>query len=97
MVAGRDSLHYPFHSSKGRSHKLLRKAILKHSKDEKKREEEEMDQQLESIPLLQKEIFDLKELINQKDNEIDLYSSDRKILTKLLKMGVIDRDSNPLK
>ena len=70
---------------------------MKHSKDEKKREEEEKNQQLDSIPSLQKEIFDLKELINQKDNEIDLFYDDSKILTKLLEMGVIDRDGNPLK
>ena len=77
---------------KGRSHQLLRKAVLKKEKEQKNLEELNKNEQLKSIPYLQKEIHDLKKELTDKDKELELYEKDAELLKELHRQGYIDDD-----
>ena len=87
-----------YHSivNKGRSHKLLRKYLLRKEKEKKISDAEIVKQDLDSIPNLMNEITDLKNEIMLRDAQIDRLEEDRTILKDLFEKGVIDEEGNLL-
>ena len=82
---------------KGKSHKLLRKALLKDEKEDKKREIEEAKDQVSSIPGLISEIDQLRAEIQLKTEKIEVDEKDQDILSKLFDMGIIDANGDLIK
>ena len=83
--------------NKGRSHKLLRKYLLRKEKEQKIFDEARDKECIESIPSLMNEINDLKNEIMLKDEEIFRLEEDQSILKNLFDKGVIDGEGNVLK
>ena len=79
---------------KGKSHKLLHKALLNDTKVTKKLEEEELNKKIESIHNLKNEIDQLRSEIQKKNIEIDSYGKDQEILSKLYDIDIIDENGD---
>ena len=62
----------------------------------KKEKEREFKEVCESISILQREIEDLEVLIDEKDQEIKMRKDDRKNLSRLYDLGIIDEQGNPI-
>ena len=75
---------------KGKSHKLLRKALIKDNRDAKRFEEEKVKDAIDSIPNLHYEIDRLKEELEQKDKELNEREEQRRMLARLFESGVIN-------
>ena len=82
--------------SKGKSHKLLRKTLLKDKNIEKKESEKEQMEALVLVPELKKQIYELQEILEEKELELDNRSKDSVILEKLFNKGLIDGEGNPI-
>ena len=82
--------------SKGKSHKLLRKTLLKGKNIEKKESEKEQMEALLLVPELKKQIYELQEILEEKELELENRSKDSVILEKLLNKGLIDGEGNPI-
>ena len=80
---------------KGRSHQLLKKALLKRENDSIKEKEIKNQKLLESIPNLYDQIEDLKEALYRKEEEVKQFEEDSQILKDLHKQGYIDSNGNP--
>ena len=96
MVAGRFAHYLTKLVSKGRSHHLLRKKLLRDQREEKNKIEEEKEQALLSITPMRREIDELKQELQNKEKEVMEFSKDSEILRSLYDRGVIDLDGNPL-
>ena len=81
---------------RGKSHKLLRKALIKEEKSAKILEQEELKKEVMSIPSLKYEISQLRNEILSKEEEIEKNRHDSGILVRLFDMGVIDENGNLL-
>ena len=81
-------------AEKGKSHKLLRKALLRDRKIIKEEENKELDRAVKSIPGLVDEINQLLFEIQEKNDKIQAYDKDQEILIKLFDMGVINGDGD---
>ena len=75
---------------KGKSHKLLSKALIKDNRDAKRLEEEKVKDFIDSIPDLHDEIDKLKEELELKDKELKEHEEQRKMLARLFESGVIN-------
>ena len=75
---------------KGKSHKLLRKALIKNSRDAKRLEEEKVKYAIDSIPIHHDEIDRLKEELEQKDKKLNEREEQRRMLARLFESGVIN-------
>ena len=82
--------------AKGRSHRLLRKALIKHEKDKKAETLLKDKQMLKLIPSLREEIEELKHMLIEKDRKIEEYSEDTDILKRLYEDGIIDINGDPI-
>ena len=82
--------------SKGKSHKLLRKTLLKDKNIEKKESEKEQMKALVLVPELKKQIYELHEILEEKELELDNKFKDLVILEKLFNKGLIDGEGNPI-
>ena len=80
-----------------KSHKLLRKALLKDEKKTKEREVKEVKDKVNSIPGLIDEIEELRAEIRYKTEKIEEYEKDQSILSKLYDMGIIDENGDLVK
>ena len=83
-------------AQKGCSHQLLRKAIIK-KENERKSEEEEEEKNRESVnPVseLEETIKELREELNQKNQQIEDFERDSENLKDLYAKGIIDLDGN---
>ena len=96
MVAGRLVHFISIIVSKGRSHHLLRKKLLRDQREEKNKIEEEKEQALLSITPMRREIDELKQELQNKEKELMEFNKDSEILRSLYERGVIDLDGNPL-
>ena len=96
MVAGRLVHFISIIVSKGRSHHLLRKKLLRDQREEKDKIEEEKEQALLSITPMRREIDELKQELQNKEKELMEFNKDSEILRSLYERGVIDLDGNPL-
>ena len=83
--------------NKGRSHRLLRKSLLRKEKEVKAAEAAREKEDREFIPSLMNEINDLKNEFMQRDVEIDSFETNRLILKDLFDKGIIDGEGNALK
>ena len=81
---------------KGRSHQLLKKAVLKNSKEAKLKEDLKNKKLLESIPSLYDQIEELKEKLYRKEEELKGFEDDSLLLKQLHKQGYIDSEGNPI-
>ena len=80
--------------SKGKSHMLLRKSLLRGKKDEHREKEKEMKEELDIVPELKEEIKDLKLQLEETAEELERRDKDAIILLNLFEKGIIDRDGN---
>ena len=80
---------------KGRSHQLLKKALLKRENDSIKKKDIKNQKLLESIPNLYDQIEDLKEALYRKEEEVKQFEEDSQILKDLHKQRYIDSNGNP--
>ena len=96
MVAGRFAHYLTKLVSKGRSHHLLQKKLLRDQREEKNKIEEEKEQALLSITPIRREIDELKQELQNKEKEVMEFSKDSEILRSLYDRGVIDLDENSL-
>ena len=81
---------------KGKSHKLLRKTLLKDKNIKKKESEQELKEALLLVPELKKQIYELQDNLEEKEHELENKSKNSEILAKLFKMGLIDAEGNPI-
>ena len=81
---------------KGPSHQLLKKAVLKNSKEAKLKEDLKIKKVLESIPSLYDQIEELKEKLYGKEEELNGFEDDSLLLKQLHKQGYIDSEGNPI-
>ena len=81
-------------SSKGRSHQLLKKAILKKENEVKKEEELREKELLKSIPMLHDQIEDLKEALYRKEEELKQFEEDYDILKELHKQSILMKEED---
>ena len=82
--------------TKGKSHNLLRKKLLRDEKEQANRIEKEKNDELKAVDALQEEVNNLKEELKQRDYELEKIENDQKILHTLYKDGVIDEHGNLL-
>ena len=82
---------------KGKSHMLLRKAILQDQRTANKNKEKELKDVADLVPELKNEINKLAEELDAKDKNIEEYEKQRLMLAKLYEVGVIDEDGNLIK
>ena len=75
---------------KWKSHKLLRKALIKDNRDSKRHEVEKVKDAIDSIPNIHDEIDGLKEELEQKDKELNEREEQRRMLVRLFESGVIN-------
>ena len=75
---------------KGKSHKLMRKALINDNRDSKRHEEEKVKDAIDSIQNIHDEIDRLKEELEQKDKELNEREEQRRMLVRLLESGVIN-------
>ena len=95
MVSGKIMNLIAWLVSKGRSHHLLKKKLLKDEKEKRNRAEEEKERAINSIAPMRKAIQELKKELSEKEKELESYSKDSDILHSLFERGVIDIDGNP--
>ena len=81
-------------AEKGKSHKLLHKALLRDRKIIKEEENKELDRAVKSIPGLVDGINQLRFEIQEKNDKIQAYDKDQEILSKWFDMGVINEDGD---
>ena len=81
---------------KGRSHHLLKKALLKKKHDALMETEATNKKHLETIPALCEQIEDLKEALYRKEEEMKRFEDDAAILKDLYEKGIIDSNGDPI-
>ena len=81
-------------ASKGKSHLLLNKNILRKERERKEEEELERKEELDSIPLFQNKIRELEEDLAEKNKEIENLERDQNILRNLYERDIIDANGN---
>ena len=81
--------------SKGKSHKLLKKVLLKDKHTKQKIKENEQNEALELVSELKKEIQELKDELDDKQMELENKEKQSEILDKLFQKGLIDDEGNP--
>ena len=82
---------------KGKSHMLLRKAILQDQKAARKNQEKELKDVADLVPELKSKINKLAEELDAKDKKIEEYEKHSGMLAKLFEIEVIDEDGNLIK
>ena len=82
---------------KGKSHMLLRKAILQDQRAARKNQEKELKDVADLVPELRSEINKLAEELDAKDKKIEEYEKHSGMLAELFEIGVIDEDGNLIK
>ena len=75
---------------------MLRKTLLKDKNIEKKESEKEQMEALVLVPELKKQIYELQEILEEKELELDNRSKDSVILEKLFNKGLIDGEGNSI-
>ena len=81
---------------KGRSHLLLWKALIKQEYQKKAKKARKEEKMIKSIPSLKEEIEKLKQMLVEKDRDIDRFVEDSQIFKQLYEDGFIDNDGNPI-
>ena len=82
---------------KGKSHKLLRKVILYDQRKTHQLDEEELKDAASLVPGLKREIDELVEELDSKNEKIEEYERQAKMLSNLFDLGVIDGEGNLIK
>ena len=95
MVSGKFFHVYNYIVNKGKSHKLLRKALIKDKRVEQKLMEKEQIEAYELVPELKRQIEELTYELGQTERQLESRVKDTEILQKLYQNGVIDVDGNP--
>ena len=80
--------------SKGKSHLLLKKNILRKERERKEEKELERKEELDSIMSFQNKINELKEDLAEKSKQIDILKADQDILRDLYERGIIDANGD---
>ena len=82
---------------KGKSHKLLRKAILNDQRKVHQLGKEELKDAASLVPELKREIDELVRELDSKNEKIEEYERQAKMLSNLFELGVIDGEGNLIK
>ena len=82
---------------KGKSHKLLRKAILYDQRKARQLDEEELKDAASLVPGLKREIDELVKELDSKNEKIEEYERQAQMLSNLFDLGVIDGEGNLIK
>ena len=82
--------------SKGRSHHLLRKKLLRDHREEKNRIKEEKEEALLKVIPMKEEIEELKRELLEKEKQLVEYNKDSELLRNLYESGIIDLDGKTL-
>ena len=77
-----------------KAHHLRRKVVLRDKKEQKEVEEKELKDAAKQVPELLSEIESLRQVIEEKDREIERNDADRMILGSLYEKGIIDGEGN---
>ena len=83
-------------ASRGRSHYLLRKNVLKKEKERRQAAEIERKEESHSIDSLKEQISKMKDELFLKEVEIEDFAKDQSILCDLYERGIIDERRNVL-
>ena len=70
--------------------------MIKSKRDAEKERDIEMKVALDSVPDMKREIIELTNLLEEKEEELKRRSNDTDILHELYETGIIDIDGNPL-
>lgn len=94
MISGNHNCTINRLVSKGKSHKLLRKALLKDKRDELELNTKMLKEMSDQVPTLKEEIYNLKLELDKKDDELREREGDAEILSKLFEKGLIDENGD---